>query len=176
MSLHYVRQIENLKPLFENIDHADVKSAVGTVSMEEFIREMFAMPRWVDWLMGARKWIAKPLGLEHPDPPDGEKYSWVIDEVPMKPGEKLHFFNVQMAEPERYWVGEIDEDKHLRAWLVVVVEPINPDIELSGPPKKKFHAATIVKYKNWAGPVYFNLIRPLHHLILWHMAKRGARG
>ncbi|MGE6761631.1 DUF2867 domain-containing protein [Corallococcus interemptor] len=29
-------------------------------------------------------------------------------------------------------------------------------------------------YRNWAGPVYFNVIRPFHHLVVARMARHGA--
>jgi len=32
-----------------------------------------------------------------------------------------------------------------------------------------------VHYKNWAGPAYFNLIRPFHHLRVWRMTRMGLR-
>ncbi|WP_422698682.1 DUF2867 domain-containing protein [Desulfosarcina cetonica] len=32
-----------------------------------------------------------------------------------------------------------------------------------------------MRYRNWTGPVYFNLIRPFHHLVVREMMKAGAR-
>ncbi|NQY75258.1 MAG: DUF2867 domain-containing protein [Candidatus Margulisbacteria bacterium] len=29
---------------------------------------------------------------------------------------------------------------------------------------------------HWTGPIYFNLIRPIHHLVVTKMAKAGVRG
>jgi hypothetical protein len=31
----------------------------------------------------------------------------------------------------------------------------------------------VVHYKHWTGPVYFNLIRPFHHLVVSRMARAG---
>jgi hypothetical protein len=42
--------------------------------------------------------------------------------------------------------------------------------------KRRFHVVTIVHYNNLAGPVYFNVIRPFHHLVVKQMARRGAHG
>ncbi|MCP4630164.1 MAG: DUF2867 domain-containing protein [bacterium] len=30
----------------------------------------------------------------------------------------------------------------------------------------RFYVITVVHYKHWTGPVYFNLIRPFHHLVV----------
>jgi hypothetical protein len=39
---------------------------------------------------------------------------------------------------------------------------------------KRFHVVTIVHYRRWTGPVYFNVIRPFHHLVVYQMAKSAA--
>jgi hypothetical protein len=36
-----------------------------------------------------------------------------------------------------------------------------------------YYPITIVFYKHWTGPVYFNLIRPFHHLVVARMARHG---
>ncbi|MCP5103876.1 MAG: DUF2867 domain-containing protein, partial [bacterium] len=37
------------------------------------------------------------------------------------------------------------------------------------------HVVTIVHYKHWTGPVYFNLIRPFHHLVIRRMMKAALK-
>ena len=39
----------------------------------------------------------------------------------------------------------------------------------------RYYIVIIVHYLHWTGPVYFNLIRPFHHLVVWRMARAGAR-
>jgi len=34
---------------------------------------------------------------------------------------------------------------------------------------------TVVRYHAWNGPVYFNMIRPFHHLVVGRMAAAGVR-
>jgi len=41
--------------------------------------------------------------------------------------------------------------------------------------RKRFHIGTAVHYHNWAGPVYFNVIRPFHHIVVSQMMKAGIR-
>ncbi|MBC7815075.1 MAG: DUF2867 domain-containing protein, partial [Burkholderiales bacterium] len=59
-------------------------------------------------------------------------------------------------------------DSHLSAMLGVAVEPLSGD-------QKRFHVVTVVYYHNWAGPLYFNVIRPFHHLVVSSMARAGVR-
>ncbi|WP_218919788.1 DUF2867 domain-containing protein [Streptosporangium roseum] len=54
-------------------------------------------------------------------------------------------------------------ESHLTACLAVVAEP------------GRFHVVTVVKYHRWTGPVYFNAIRPFHHLVVLGMARAGVR-
>ncbi len=39
----------------------------------------------------------------------------------------------------------------------------------------RFYVITTVFYKHWTGPVYFNYIRPFHHLVVSQMAKYGLK-
>jgi hypothetical protein len=86
----------------------------------------------------------------------------------MTPGSAAAFFTVRHAEEEHVWVVAVT-DKHLEATLAVVVEP-----EPGGGPRRRFHVVTLVHYRNWAGPVYFNVIRPFHHLVVGGMARNAA--
>jgi len=40
---------------------------------------------------------------------------------------------------------------------------------------KRYYIVTIVHYLHWAGPAYFNLIRPFDRLVVARMARAGAR-
>jgi hypothetical protein len=79
--------------------------------------------------------------------------------------EPAAFFSVKMAKEDRYWFAGISES-HLTAHLGVVMEPGQPN---------RFHVLTIVHYNRWTGPVYFNVIRPFHHLVVGQMMKAGVR-
>lgn len=64
-------------------------------------------------------------------------------------------------------VAEVIDD-HLTAHLGVASEPLAGGMT-------RFHVLTIVHYHNWAGPVYFNVIRPFHHLVVGGMAQAGVK-
>ena len=83
------------------------------------------------------------------------------------PGTKAAFFTVKMAQEDSYYVAEISES-HLKAALGVVMEPLPNNLN-------RFHVITIVHYNRWTGPVYFNVIRPFHHLVVGGMARAGVK-
>ena len=85
----------------------------------------------------------------------------------MQIGKRAAFFTVCMAEEGRYWFA-YNSDKHLKGTLGVVVEPLADQ-------HKRFHVVTIVHYHNWTGPVYFQVIRPFHHLVVTRMAQAGRK-
>ncbi len=166
-ALAFIRQVLELVPLLAGADHIDVKTAIGEMTMREYIAAMMAyQPVWVTLLYGLRAVFVRFLGVRQERIPRAR--SMKPGDVPMKPGDKLAFFHVLMAEDERFWVAEAD-DRHLNGALCVVVEPLQGN-------QKRFHVATVVHYHNWAGPVYFNVIRPFHHIVVGSMVRAGLRG
>ena len=169
MALHrswYIRQIPELEPVLRGADHIDVKTITGALTMREFIASMMShQPAWVTWLFGMRAILVRFLGMRQRGLPHPRKLR--PQDVPMTPGRKVSFFTVRMAQEEHYWVAEA-EDSHLKGALVIAVEPLQENI-------KRFHVATVVHYHNWAGPVYFNIIRPFHHIVVGDMVRAGTR-
>jgi len=146
----------------------DVKTVKSRANLREFIASMLSYyPWWVVMLYRIRAIVARVLGLAKQEMPD-KLPTLRKEDVPLIPGEDATFFTVRVAKDEQCWIAETPEDKHLRAYLSVIVEPIKDDIN-------RFHVITIVKYKHWTGPVYFNLIRPFHHLVVSGMAKAGVK-
>jgi hypothetical protein len=87
--------------------------------------------------------------------------------VSFTPGERATFFTVAEGTTESLWISEVI-DEHLSANLVVAVEALSNG-------KNRFHVGTIVRYNKWTGPVYFNVIRPFHHIVVQSMMNAGAR-
>jgi hypothetical protein len=164
-----IRQIPEIAALLKGSNHVDVKTVEGRTSLREFIAAMLSYyPGWVLLLYRIRGILVRLLGLyKHPAPEVPPKLS--PHDISFVPGETVTFFTVRVAKDETCWVGETPEDKHLRAYFGIVVEPLSDD-------RKRFHVATIVHYKHWTGPVYFNLIRPFHHLVVGKMAQAGVGG
>lgn len=161
--------VPNLPALIEQANHVDVKTVESEVSLRKFLAGMFAYyPRWMKALYAIRWGFVRLLGMKQEGIPDMVRVA--PDDVPLTAGDKMAFFDVEMAAEEAYWFASAAES-HLTAHLGVVVEPLDGQ---NG--RRRFHVLTIVHYNSWAGPVYFNVIRPFHHLVVRQMALAGARG
>jgi hypothetical protein len=163
---NYVRGLTVLQPLVEKANHVDVKTVESTVSMSEFIAGMLNyQPAWLSFLFAVRAVFVRVLGIRHNGRP--VRQSMRPAQVPMQVGQSASFFKVRLAQADSYWAAEAI-DTHLTAILAVVAEPL--DLQ-----RKRFHVLTIVYYHKWTGPLYFNIIRPFHHLVVQQMAQAGAR-
>ena len=164
--MSFLNQIPEMAPLFERSDVVDIKTAEGHTTLRQFIAAMLSYyPWWIVLLYRIRTILVKILGLVEHEAPEvlpnlqAEDVSFVV-------GDAVTFFTVRLAKEETYWVGETPDDKHLSAYFGVVVEPVADN-------RRRFHVVTIVHYKHWTGPVYFNLIRPFHHLVIRRMMRAG---
>ena len=114
-----------------------------------------------------RALVVHALGLVKHEAPE-ELPDLKPEQIPFTPGEAATFFIVRMAKEELYWIAETPPDKHLKAYFGIVAEPLANDL-------KRYYIVTIVHYLHWTGPVYFNLIRPFHHLVVSRMARAGSQ-
>jgi hypothetical protein len=163
----YVLPFPQFESVLKNADHVDVKTVEGDVNLRQFVAAMISyQPAWMTFLYRLRGFFVLLLGMKQDAIPRAALMR--PEDVPMTHGSKAHFFTVSRAEEDRYWLAEI-KDQHLDAALGVMVETLE-----SG--RTRFKVITIVRYNNWAGPVYFNIIRPFHHLVVGSMARAGARG
>lgn len=154
----------HLPKLMETANHIDIKTIEGDVSLRQFIAGMLAYsPAWLKFLYGVRWFFVRLLGMKQEGLPQESKLR--AENVSFVVGEPAIFFTVQMAEEDHYWFAGITES-HLSAHLGVVVEPGQPN---------RFHVLTIVHYHRWTGPVYFNVIRPFHHIVVKQMMKAGVK-
>ncbi len=165
--MNTIDQIPQIAQLMEGSDYIDVKTITAQISLRQFIASMLSYyPWWIVFLYRIRAILVKLLGLyKQPVPEALPKLG--PQNVSFVAGEAVSFFTVRLAEEKHYWIGETPEDKHLSAYFGVVVEPI-------GAHRKRFHVVTIVHYKHWTGPVYFNFIRPFHHLVVGRMMRAGV--
>ncbi len=157
-------RIPALVPVLESADHIDVKIVTGAVSLRAFLAAALGdQPGWVTGLYRVRAVFVRTLGLRQERMPRGPRM--IPDTVPMRPGTRYGPFTVRLAAEDRYWVGEA-KASHLTATLAVIVEP------LAG--ARRFYVVTVVHYHAWTGPVYFNVIRPFHRLVVGRMAAAGV--
>ena len=168
-SVEKIRQFGSLGALFQDADYTDIKTVEGGVSLRQFISGMLSYsPWWIVMLYRVREVLVRILGLVRHEAPD-RLPSIKPEDLSFTPGENATFFIVLDGEEETYWVSETPEDRHLKAWFGVVVEK-------NGNGLNRFHVFTLVRYLHWTGPVYFNLIRPFHHLVVHRMMRAGVGG
>ncbi|MCM0756248.1 DUF2867 domain-containing protein [Desulfovibrio aminophilus] len=165
MSARFADAPPELAELIAGADHVDVKQVRARTSLRGFLAAFISYhPRWLDWLYVLRAGLVRLLGMrqEHMDmAPLEEK------DVDLTPGGKLSFFTTELSREDRLWVG-VAEDKHLAARVVVERRPGDHGAAV-------FLVSTVVHYKHWTGPVYFNLIRPFHHLVVHGMCRSVER-
>ncbi|MBN2305058.1 MAG: DUF2867 domain-containing protein [Anaerolineae bacterium] len=161
-------QVPGLDDLLAQANHMDVKTVSGpaALTLREFIaRALSYQPGWMILLYRVRNMFARLLRLPADPIPDSQKYT--ADDVTLIPGESFLFLQLEAAEDNVYW-RSIFEEKHLTGWLIFVAS------EPQGA-ARQFHMMTIVRYNSWAGPVYFNVIRPFHHLIVHLCATKAVK-
>ena len=160
-----LQQTDVLKPHLKDADHVDNKVFEADMTMREFIAGLFSYnPSWMKVLYGIRWGFVRLLGMKQEGLPPSQAIR--AQDVPMQVGEMTTFFRVESAEPGQHWIASASES-HLIAHLAVIVEPLTEK-------RNRFHFVTIVHYKSWAGPVYFNTIRPFHHLVVRKMGQAAV--
>ena len=166
--MKYFRRFKELQHYFEGADVTDFKTIDSKNDLRTFIAAMLSYyPWWIVMLYRVRALVVHVLGLVKHEAPE-ELPNLQPEQIPFTPGGKATFFIVRMAEENAFWFAETPPDKHLRAYFGVVAEPLANGL-------KRYYIVTIVHYLHWTGPVYFNLIRPFHHLVVARMARAGAR-
>ena len=156
-----LKTVPELQPYLLNADHIDVKTVEGTVTLPEFLAGMFSYyPGWLKFLYGVRGGFVRLLGMKQEGLPEFPALQ--PEDVCMTPGENMAFFTVAGAS-EHFWLAGL-VDTHLTAYLGIVKESV-------GNGRFCFHVITIVHFTKWTGVVYFNVIRPFHHLVVAQMAK-----
>jgi hypothetical protein len=162
--MNTMTQIPEVAPILVGANHVDVKTVTGQVSLRVFIAGVFSyQPGWVTFLYGIRWGFVRLLGLTQEGIPKTQRAR--PEDVPMTPGGTFEFLTVQAAQADQYWIGRFD-DKHLTGHVVVTVEPFDDQT-------RRFRLMTVVHYNNWAGPIYFTVIKPFHHLVV-RLAVRSA--
>lgn len=178
--MDYIRSLPEFSNLISDSDYADSYCVECDKSMRQFLASSLSyMPRWMRFLYTVRAGLVRLLGMRQDIIPSD--ISIKAEDIPLEAGNKAAFLTVHSAEDERYWIGEVT-DRHLKAFLAVVVQPLagadgipeKHDV-LPSPALRRMHMVTVVKYRHWTGPVYFNIIRPFHHLVVRAMAHHAAR-
>ena len=161
-------KFEEVKPYFKNADYKDVKTIEANIELRQFIASMLSYyPLWLKLLYRIRGVLVRVIGLGKQIISD-ELFTLSADDISFSAGENVLFFIVSAGEESRFWIAESPDDKHLKAYFGIIVEPSKDVL-------KRFYIFTTVFYKHWTGPLYFNLIRPFHHLVVSQMIRAGIK-
>ncbi len=98
--------------------------------------------------------------FEHPSHPPGR--SLRPETISFNPGDRLGLFTVSAGKEDAFIVFTA-KDTHLIAHLIIEVEPAGKETG------DRFRVVTAVYYRRWTGRLYFNVIRPFHHIIMHRM-------
>ena len=159
------QQVPEINELVATADHIDAKTFDGEVELREFLANMFSYnPGWVKGLYRVRWFFVRLLGMKQTGIPETKQLR--PEDISFVSGGDAGFFTVKAAKEDEFYVAGATES-HLTAHLAVVREPLGKEIN-------RFHLVTIVHYHRWTGPVYFNVIRPFHHLVVNQMGKAGT--
>lgn len=165
MQHDYLHNIKELSPLFEGADYTDSKTIEGNVDLRQFLVGLISFtPGWVKLLYAIRAAFVRLLGLRQ------EHFTCRLvspEEISFTPGDSLGFFTVTHGKDNEH-IAAVAKDKHLDAHIVVAAAPLPQG-------GNRFYVGTIVHYNNWSGPLYFNIIRPFHHLVMRRMMLAGIR-
>jgi hypothetical protein len=145
-------------------DYVDHKTSRTSLPLREFLAGFLShYPWWIKALYEVRAGLVRVLGIRQRL--GGYQLTPAADQIPFAPGQQATIFKVRQAVEDQYWIAEAS-DKHLTATLGVVREPAGD--------QAVFHIVTLVHHHHWTGPVYFNLIRPFHHLVVGSMIQAGV--
>jgi hypothetical protein len=160
----YLTNVPVVQKLLQGADHFDEKVIEGDVTLREFIAGALSYyPWWIKGLYGIRVGFVRLLGMRQDSMP---LPSLTPENISFRAGDMVTFFKVAEGTSQQVWIASA-ADTHLTAYLVIAAEQ---SAQLN-----RFHVGTIVHYRRWTGPVYFNVIRPFHHIVVGSMMQAGIR-
>lgn len=147
--------------------HLDAVSAYTSLSLRECISNALSwQPTWLKILFLARGGLARLMRLQHPS--SGSSRPLRPEEISFHPGDRLAFFKISAGKDDAFLVLTA-ADTHLVGHLIIEVDPTDAGTE------RKFRIITAVQYRRWTGRLYFNIIRPFHHLVMHRMIAAARR-
>lgn len=128
------------------------------VSLKDCVKGIFFhYPKWIDFLMNLRDILVKPFNLKTGEAEDLH----APDPTELEKGSTLTAFTV-LELTEKEIILEMT-DRHLDAWVSVLLLQVHNRYEVT--------LATKVKYHNTLGRIYFFIIKPFHMIIVCAMLR-----
>jgi len=152
-----IKRLPGMDGFIDGADHVDVHTMDGSGTVLELASGFLSYrPGWTAPLWRIRVWLLRALGQGGHTVPDHAR--WTAENLPRSPGGQVGFFVVVRSDGKTHWIVE-GKESHLDAAMAVCSEVLPNG-------HNRFHVITVVRYHNLAGRVYFNLIRPFHHLVV----------
>lgn len=173
MDRRELERLPGMAGLMDGADHVDVHVMDGRGTVLGLAAGILSYrPAWMAFLWRVRVTLLRALGQGERAVPD--RMVLTAETLPRTPGERVGIFAVVRTDGETHWIVE-GRESHLDAAMAVCGEslPAGPDGEPGG--RTRFSVVTVVRYHNRAGALYFNLIRPFHHLVV-RAAMRSVLG
>lgn len=142
-------------------DYQEIASIRGDCDLEAFIHGfLLSPPRWFNWLMKLRNAAMKMV-------PGHEVTESSYDTpLPLRRGERIGPFETISTDAETWWAAGAAES-HLSALMIITRQPESGSA--------RFDVATLVSFHNGFGKLYFTLIKPFHHLIVWAFLRKAVK-
>lgn len=142
-------------------DYQEIVSIRGDCDLESFTHGFFlSPPRWFKQLMRFRNAVMKMV------PGHVVTESSYDERRSLKRGERIGPFETISTDAETWWAAGAAE-KHLSALVVITRQPEDGTA--------RFDVATLVRFHNGFGKLYFALIKPFHHLIVWAFLRKAVK-
>lgn len=144
-----IKQILITEEILKDKNHFDIKSIVCNKSLLEFNDKLLSYhPGWIKFLYKVREVLLQFLGIPY-----------------VKNFEPI--YRTVASVEDVYWIGVIS-DTHLTAHLGVLKQKNSNEASI-------FFVFSVVHYHGFSGKIYFNIIRPFHHLVVNWMMKSAAK-
>lgn len=155
-----------LKPFIDAANRVHVKSVESEKTLREFLAAILSyMPGWMRFLYRVRAVFVRLLGSRQEDTPQALAIG--PEDIDFTKGAAMAFFQVVAGKEGRYLLGQA-ADKIITGTLGVIAEPLESGAH-------RFHILTMARYNHWTGRIYFNVINPFHHLVVWSMARHALK-
>lgn len=133
------------------------------VSLNDCVKGIFfTYPRWIDFLLNLRDILVKPFHLKTGEAEDLH----APDQIELKKGATLTAFTV--LELTNWEIILEMTDRHLDAWVSVLLLQVHNRYEVT--------LTTKVRYHNALGRIYFFIIKPFHRVIVCAMLRHLIHG
>lgn len=166
MHIHMTRVSIPKESLFHNLpiqeDYYDAYMGSflsrNPISLNDCVKGIFFhYPKWIDLLLELRDILVKPFHLKTGEAEDLH----APDQIDLKKGSTLTAFTI-LERTDSEIILEMT-DRHLDAWISVLLFQVHNRYEVT--------LTTKVRYHNALGRIYFFIIRPFHRVIVCAMLR-----